>query len=104
MESVHIFLALSAQPNAREALALEADRNFKRPMEAFPGFARPKIVELFGGYCTTSDIARVERWIQPNLAQLGGGELELAQTKERIALCAALKSAKQEEIARALAS
>jgi len=33
-----------------------------------------------------------------------GGELELAQTKERIALCAALKSAKQEEIARALAN
>jgi len=104
MESVRIFLALSAQPKAREALAAEADRNFKRLMEAFPGFARPNIVGMFGGYCTTSDIARVERWIQPNLAQLGGGELELAQTKERIALCAALKSAKQEEIARALAN
>jgi aminopeptidase N len=104
LEGVRIFFALSEQPNAREALAVEADRNFKRLMEAFPGFARPHIVELFGGFCATSDIARVEQWIQPNLAQLGGGELELAQTKERIALCAALKSAKKGEIARALAN
>ena len=103
LETVRIFIALSAQPNAREALAVEADRNFKRLMESFPGFARPRIVGLFGGFCTKADIARVERWIQPNLEKLGGGELELAQTKERIALCVALKEAKGQEIARALA-
>jgi alanyl aminopeptidase len=103
LETVRMFFALSRQPNAREALATEADRNFKRLLEAFPGFLRPRIVEMFDGYCSKADIARVERWIQPNLAQLGGGELELAQTKERIALCVALKDAKGEEISRALA-
>jgi aminopeptidase N len=103
LETVRMFFALSRQPNAREALAAEADRNFKRLLEAFPGFLRPRIVEMFAGYCSKADIARVERWIQPNLAHLGGGELELAQTKERIALCVALKEAKGEEISRALA-
>ncbi len=102
LETVRMFFALSQQPNARESLAVMADRNFKTLLDAFPGFLRPHIVELFGGYCSKADIERVERWIHPNLAHLGGGELELAQTKERIALCVALRDAKQEEIARTL--
>jgi aminopeptidase N len=103
LETVRMFFALSQQPRARESLAVMADRNFKTLLDAFPGFLRPHIVELFGGYCSNADITRVERWIQPNLAHLGGGELELAQTKERIALCVALKGAKGEEIGRVLA-
>jgi aminopeptidase N len=102
LETVRMFRRLSSQPRARETLAAVADKNFKRLLDAFPGFLRPRIVELFGGYCSKADIARVDRWIKPNLAQLGGGELELAQTKERIALCATLKEAKGAEIGRAL--
>jgi hypothetical protein len=102
LETVRMFFRLSLQPRARETLAAVADKNFKRLLDAFPGFLRPRIVELFGGYCSKADVARVDRWIQPNLAQLGGGELELAQTKERIALCATLKEAKGAEIGRAL--
>jgi hypothetical protein len=103
LETVRLFFSLSFQPNSREELAVMADRNFKTLLDAFPGFLRPRIVELFGGYCTKADIARVDRWIQPNLAQLGGGELELSQTKERIALCVALREANGAEISRALA-
>jgi hypothetical protein len=103
LETVRLFFSLSFQPNSREELAVMADRNFKTLLDAFPGFLRPRIVELFGGYCTKADIARVDRWIQPNLAQLGGGELELSQTKEHIALCVALREAKGAQISRALA-
>jgi hypothetical protein len=104
LETVRMFFALSFQPNARESLAVVADKNFKQLLEAFPGFLRPRIVQLFGGYCSNADIVRVEHWIQPNLAQLGGGELELAQTKERIALCVALRDAKAAEIGRVLSN
>jgi aminopeptidase N len=102
LETVRMVFGLSLQPEAREVVASFAERNFKQLLDAFPGFLRPRIVELFGGYCAKTDIARVEQWIQPKLAELGGGELELSQTKERIALCAALKDAKGAEIGRAL--
>jgi aminopeptidase N len=103
LETVRLFFALANQPNAREALAAVAESNFNRLVDTFPGFLKPRVVELFGGFCSKADIARVDRWVQPKLAQLGGGELELSQTKEGIALCVALKDAKGAEIARALA-
>jgi hypothetical protein len=104
LETVRMVFGLSLQPESREVVATFAERNFKQLLDAFPGFLRPRIVELFGGYCAKTDIARVEHWIRPNLAELGGGELELSQTKERIALCVALKDAKGDEIGRALAN
>jgi hypothetical protein len=103
LETVRMFFALASQPGARESLAVVAERNFKKLQDAFPGFLRARIVEMFGGYCSRPDIARVDGWIKPNLTELGGGELELSQTKERIELCVALKEAKGEEIGRALA-
>jgi hypothetical protein len=42
--------------------------------------------------------------VRPNLAVLGGGELELSQTKERIGQCAALKDARGDQIAAVLAT
>jgi hypothetical protein len=41
--------------------------------------------------------------VRPNLAILGGGELELSQTKERIGQCAALKEARGSQIAAVMA-
>src|SRR5690606_3477473 len=67
-------------------------------IEAFPAFLRPQLSTLFARSCATEDIAKVEAFIRPRLATLGGGELELEQTKQRIALCAALRKAKQGEI------
>ncbi|MEY2883226.1 MAG: hypothetical protein RL490_950, partial [Pseudomonadota bacterium] len=52
---------------------------------------------------SSADIARVEALIRPNLKILGGGELELEQTKQRIGQCVALKTAKGGEITAALA-
>ena len=58
---------------------------------------------LFDGYCAAGDVAKADAYMQPKLKELGGGELELARTKERIARCVALKSAKGAEINAVLA-
>jgi hypothetical protein len=79
-------------------------KNFKQVMEIFPGFARSHMIELFGGSCESGDAARLDQLISPRLAEIGGGELELAQAKERIGLCVALKEAKGAEIAKVLAN
>lgn len=103
METMQILFVLSEQRDARDALVSFVDRNFTRVMEAFPGFARPMVIRFFHGYCSQEDVARVEALVTPKLKELGGGELELAQAKERIRLCAALKTAKGKEIATVLA-
>ena len=94
-----------AQPKAREALAVGGGSQ----LQAAAGCVSRVCCARASSRCSAGTAQRATSrasndWIQPNLAQLGGGELELAQTKERIALCAALKSAKQAEIARALAN
>ena len=102
LETVRILLGLSRRPLARDATVAFVEREFDRVMEAFPAFLRPQLSTLFARSCSTEDIAKVEAFIRPRLAILGGGELELEQTKQRIALCAALRNAKQAEIAAAL--
>ncbi len=102
-ERTTILAALSYNRAAREATAAYVAANFRRVVESFPGFARAGVIGFFDGYCSADAAARVEGLIRPNLAVLGGGELELAQTKERIGQCAALKAAKGAEISAALA-
>jgi aminopeptidase N len=103
IESSKIVIRLSRQPGARDAVVGFADRNFKQVIETFPGAARPMIIELFNGYCSAGDIARTDAYVKPKMQILGGGELELAQAKERIGLCVALKDAKGKEIGAVLA-
>jgi hypothetical protein len=103
METVQILLVMSEQRGARDSLVDFVDRNFTKVMESFPGFARPVVIRFFGGYCSQGAIERVDSIVTPKLKELGGGDLELAQARERIRLCAALKSAKGQEIAAVLA-
>jgi aminopeptidase N len=102
--AARIFFYSSAQPGSRETTTTFIQNNFPRVMELYPGFARPFIVTLFDGYCDTDAAANVDAFFQPRLQVMGGGELELAKAKERIRLCAALKSARGTEIARAFAN
>lgn len=97
-ERTTILAALSSNRSARDANADYVAANFRRVVESFPGFARASVIGFFDGYCSAQAASRVETLIRPNLAILGGGELELAQTKERIGQCAALKAAKAAEI------
>ena len=96
-------LPACATRRARTRWSRFVDKNFDSVMEKFPGFARPMVIKFFEGFCRKEDVARVEAFVRPKLAALGGGELELAQTKERIGLCVALKEAKGAEIAAVLA-
>jgi ERAP1-like C-terminal domain len=102
-ERTTILASLAFNRSARDATTTYIANNFKPVVESFPGFARAGIIGFFDGYCSRDAIARVEGLIRPNLATLGGGELELSQTKERINQCAALKEAKGSEISAALA-
>ncbi len=78
--------------------------NFARLMNLFPTFAHPRIVRMFDGYCAADEAENVQAFFRPKLEAMGGGALELAQTEERIRLCAALRSAKSAEIAAAFAN
>jgi aminopeptidase N len=103
MESLQVLLYLSRQAASRDAAIAFVNQNFKRVMDAFPGFAKPYLIRMFGGKCSAGDVEKVAAWVKPKLKELGGGELELEQTKERIGLCIALKNAKSAEISAALA-
>lgn len=102
-ETIRIVMRLSRQPGARDEAVMFVDNNFKRVIDTFPVFVRPEIAELFSGYCSPGDIARADAYVKPKMQTLGGGELELAQAKERIGLCVALKDAKGSEIGAVLA-
>ena len=103
-ESLYIVYVLSSQPGARAVTTEYAQHNLARLLKVFPGPARPYIVKLFEGYCGPEDAAKVDAFFEPKLKMLGGGELELSQTKEQIAVCAALKEAKGAEIVAALST
>lgn len=103
LERTNVLASLAASPAARDATVAFTTQNFTRVVESFPGFGRAGIIGFYNGYCSSADIARVEALIRPNLKILGGGELELEQTKQRIGQCVALKAAKGAEITAALA-
>jgi aminopeptidase N len=102
-ERTTILASLAFNRGSRDATTAYVSSNFRKVVESFPGFARAGVIGFFDGYCSRDAIERVDSLIRPNLAILGGGELELAQTKERIGQCAALKAAKGGEISAALA-
>ena len=104
IDLVRIVLQLSRQPGARSTLAEFGERHFARLIDRFPGFERPQFVHIYDGYCSAADVARVDALVHPKLRELGGGELELSQVKERIGICASLKAAKEGEVTAVLAS
>jgi hypothetical protein len=97
-ESFYIIYSLSSRPVTREVTAEYVQGNLARILKVFPGPVRPYVVKLFEGYCEPADAARIDAYFQPKLKMLGGGELELAQAKEQIGVCSALKNAKGAEI------
>jgi aminopeptidase N len=101
-ETVWMVFSLSREPGAREELLRLDGERYQRILDAFPGYARSALVNVFDGHCTAADVARIEAHVRPKLKGLGGGELELSQVKERIGLCVALRKAKGGEIAAVL--
>jgi aminopeptidase N len=102
IEAFYIFNSLSGRQGTRQVTTEYVQNNLPLLLKVFVGPVRTYIVKLFEGYCEPADAARVDAFFQPKLKMLGGGELALAQTKEKIGVCAALKSAKGAEITAAL--
>jgi len=102
LETTGLVASVSRQPAGRAAAVAFAEANFTRLMNSYPGFAKRNIVNLFSGFCSEADAVRVEALVQPRLADLGGGDLELSQAVAGIRRCAALKAAKGSEISAAL--
>jgi hypothetical protein len=98
-DTLTIIYYLSSHRRVRDLVVRHVNTNFEKLMNVLPGFARSQMVLFYGALCTKEDADNVENWIRPKLAALGGGELELDQTKERIRLCVALKEKKGTEIA-----
>ena len=103
-ESMNIIFSLARESGSRDRTTSFARNNFARLMDLFPGFRRPRVVEMYKDYCTAEEAANIEAFFRPKLEAMGGGELELAQTEEQIGLCVALRSARAAEIAAALAN
>jgi aminopeptidase N len=104
MERAMTIIHMTQQPASRKVVARRAEENFDKFVEIFPGFFRRNLSQMFNGYCSAGDAQKVDAFMTPKLPMLGGGELELAQVKERIELCVALKNAKGTEIAQVLKS
>jgi hypothetical protein len=102
IEMAFMVIATTRQPEARATTVNFVEKNFQRVTHALPGFARPAIIRIFEGYCAAGDVERVDPFMKPKLAALGGGELALERAKERIRQCVALKTAKSGEIGIAL--
>jgi len=103
LETLQIFFATAHLPATRQTAIRFSNDNFQRVIDRFPVFTRPMFITSFDGLCSTDDVARIEAYMQPKLHDLGGGEMELEQAKQRIMQCAALKKAKGAEITAALA-
>jgi aminopeptidase N len=104
-ETVRIMAGLMTRPGSRATAIAYVNEHLDQVVAAIPGFARPRLVTwLFGDECSGDSIARADRWAQEHLKALNGGDLELAQTKERIGVCVALRQAKGAEIATVLSS
>ena len=103
-DSFYIIYVLSSRPETRQVTTEYTQNNLPQLLKVFPGPLRPFLVKLSEGYCNPDDAAKVDAFFQPKLKMLGGGELELSQTKEQIGVCAALKKAKGAEILSALSS
>jgi len=102
-EAVRILSYLTGQPGARDTVLAFVNDNIERVSQLIPSSSRAQLVPwLFDSDCSESDIEKVDAWARSKLKLLGDAQLELAKTKERIGVCAALRHAKGAEIAAAL--
>lgn len=102
LETTGLVASVSRSPAGRAIAVSFAETNFERLLASYPGFSKRSIISLFSGFCTEADAVRVESTLTPRLGALGGGELELSQAVAGIRRCAALNTAKRDEIAAVL--
>lgn len=102
-DTVRILARLTGQPGARSTVLDFVDDHFDQVIKRLPGYARGQLISwLFERDCSEGDLARADAWAHARLKDLGGADLALERTKERIGQCAALRQAQGGQIAAVL--
>ena len=81
-----------------------AKANFPRIVERAPDVRKPSLPGLASGFCSLEERDEAEAFFESNATLIPGYQRSLAQTLERIELCAALKSEMGEAMMEALAA
>jgi len=92
MRANEVATALSGQmfnDHLRDAAWAWFRQNFDGVTARIPGFAQARIAGFASDYCTLEKRDEVEAFFTPRVATIAGGARSLAQTLERIELCAA---------------
>jgi len=97
-EAIMIVFGQVGTPEQREPLWTWVQSYLEDLLGRIPTWRQGAVVNVGAGFCSTERAAELEAFFADKVANLEGGPRELAQTLERIRLCAALKDAKAEEV------
>jgi len=95
-----IMIAFTQVGTAEQRVAMWdwVQSNLDTLLPRIPTWRKGAIVNAGGGFCSEDRAEEVEAFFADMVADMEGGPRELAQTVERIRLCAALKAAKADEV------
>jgi alanyl aminopeptidase len=97
-EATMIAFTQSGEPAQREAIWTWMQSNMDVLLPRIPTWRKGAIVNMGAGFCSTERANEVDAFFQNKVEDLEGGPRELAQTVERITLCAALLAEKGPEV------
>ena len=102
-ESLGAIFQLMSRPESSEETFAWMKANSAVIIDEVPESFRSSIVPVLGSYfCSSEQAAEWESFVKANAAKIPGYERRLAQTMERIELCAALREARAEDLLTAL--
>ena len=99
-EAIQIAYTLASTDAHREAMWRWIQDHLDAFIKRIPTWRQGAVVRIGSGFCDGERARALKAFFADKVAHLEGGPRELAQTVERIALCAALKQAKGPELAR----
>lgn len=101
-EAYRLIANQMAEPMVREDAWLWLQENFPEFLNRIPRQWPRRTPSLMNGFCDTSRIGELENLFKTYGAIAPGFEASLSQTRERIMLCSAVKSAKMSELINAI--
>ncbi len=99
-EAIQIAYTLASTDAHREAMWQWIQNHLADFIKRIPTWRQGAVVNIGAGFCDREHARALKTFFADKVAHLEGGPRELAQTVERIELCAALKQAKGGELAR----
>jgi len=97
-EAIAIVYTQAGTPSQRDAIWDWVQANLDALLNRIPSWRQGAVIAVAGGFCTESRARAVQAFFADKVESLEGGPRELAQTTERIRLCATLREAKAKEV------